>query len=124
MKTRFNVKNPSIFGKTLYFERFFFVKYGIPEDFARVASPKMMSGCHMLRMNVCDAGRHAGTQIHEKGLTFIRVRAWLVPPRAKRTRQTVCDPETQKGLTYETGKIETSGQTGYAPLFLKKSNSR
>ena len=32
----------------------------------------------MLRMNVYDAGRHAGTQRHEKGLTFIRVRAWLV----------------------------------------------
>ena len=28
MKTRFNVKNPSIFGKTLYFERICFVKYG------------------------------------------------------------------------------------------------
>ena len=50
---------------------------GIPGGFARVASPKMMSYCHMLRMNVCDAGRHAGTQRHEKGLTFIRVRAWL-----------------------------------------------
>ena len=37
----------------------------------------MMSDFHMLRMNVCDAGRHAGTQRHEKGLTFIRVRAWL-----------------------------------------------
>ena len=28
-------------------------------------------------MNVCDAGRHAGTQRYEKGLTFIRVGAWL-----------------------------------------------
>ena len=51
--------------------------YTVPGDFARVASPKMMSDCHMLRMNVCDAGRHAGTQRNEKGLTFIRVRAWL-----------------------------------------------
>ena len=42
----------------------------IPGGFARVASPKMMSDCHMLRMNVCDAGRHAGTQRHEKGLIF------------------------------------------------------
>ena len=121
----------------------------IPEGFARVASPKMISDCHMLRMNVCDAvrqarrhaetrkrvdiyksvgyicfflslsfylfisisfflsspphppppppsplltrgarkkttlhqkcdaGRQAGTQTHEKGLTFIRVRVWL-----------------------------------------------
>ena len=53
----------------------------IPGGFARVASPKMMSDCHMLRMNVCDAGRHAGTQRHEKGLTFIRVRAWLARAR-------------------------------------------
>ena len=77
------------------------------EDFARVASPKMMSDCHMLRMNVCDAGRHAGTQRHGKGLTFIRVRAWLARGRATRTRQTVCDPDRQaetqrheKGLTF------------------------
>ena len=49
----------------------------IPEGFARVASPKSMSDCHTFRMNVCDAGRHAGTQRHERGLTFIRVQAWL-----------------------------------------------
>ena len=77
----------------------------IPEDFARVASPKMMSDCHMLRMNVCDAGRHAGTQRHEKGLKFIRVRAWLA--RARSARHTFCDPDRQagrqrheKGLTF------------------------
>ena len=29
----------------------------IPGGFAYVDSPKMMSDCHMLRMNVCDAGR-------------------------------------------------------------------
>ena len=34
----------------------------------------------------------AGTQRHEKGLTFITVRAWLAGARAKRTRQAVCDP--------------------------------
>ena len=34
----------------------------IPEDFARVASPKMMTDCHMLRINVCDAGRQAETR--------------------------------------------------------------
>ena len=34
-------------------------KSGGPGDFARVASPKMMSDCHMLRMNVCDAGKQA-----------------------------------------------------------------
>ena len=47
-------------------------------DFARVASPKMMSDCHMVHMNVCDAGTHAGTQRPEKGFTFIIVRVWLV----------------------------------------------
>ena len=30
-----------------------------PGGFARVPSPKMMSDCHMLRMNVCAAGRQA-----------------------------------------------------------------
>ena len=49
----------------------------IPGGFDRVASPKIMSDCHMFRMNVCDAGRHAGMQRHKKGLTFIRVQAWL-----------------------------------------------
>ena len=38
----------------------------IPEGFARVASPKSMSDCHTFRMNVCDAGRHTGTQRHKK----------------------------------------------------------
>ena len=60
----------------------------IPGGFARVASPKMMLDCHMLRMNVCDAGRHAGTQSHEKGLTFIRVGAWLAHARATGAGQT------------------------------------
>ena len=75
----------------------------LPEDFARVAPPQMMSDCHMLRMNVCDAGRHAGPKRHEKGFTFIRLRAWLAIDRAKRTRQTVCDPDRrrhEKGLTF------------------------
>ena len=45
--------------------------YKIPVDFARVPSPKMMSDCHMLCMNICDAGRHAGPQRHENGLTFL-----------------------------------------------------
>ena len=39
----------------------------IPGGFARVASPNIMSDFHMLRMNVSDSGRHAGTQRHEKG---------------------------------------------------------
>ena len=69
----------------------------IPKDLARVASPKMMSDRHMLHMNVCDAGRHAGTQRHEKGSTFVRVRARLERDRATRTRQTVCDPDRQRG---------------------------
>ena len=64
----------------------------------------MMSDCHMLRMNVCDAGRHAGTQRHGKGLTFIRVRAWLARGRATRTRQTVCDPDRQAGRQVGTRK--------------------
>ena len=34
----------------------------IPGGFARVASPKMMSYCHMLSMNVYDAGTHAETR--------------------------------------------------------------
>ena len=34
----------------------------VPCGFACVASPKMMSDCHMLRMNVCDAGMHAETR--------------------------------------------------------------
>ena len=60
-----------------------YVFLGKPEDFARVASPKMMSDFKMLRMNVCDVGRHAGTHRHKKGLIFIRVRG------------TVCDPDRQ-----------------------------
>ena len=36
--------------------------YYIPGGFARVASPKIISDCHMLRMNVCDTGTHAETR--------------------------------------------------------------
>ena len=72
----------------------------LPEDFARVVSPKMMPYCHMLRMNVCDTGRHAGTQRHKKGLTFLRVRAWLARALDVQNRLFV----TQTGRQAETRK--------------------
>ena len=34
----------------------------IPVGFTCVASPKIMSDCHMLRLNICDAGRHTETR--------------------------------------------------------------
>ena len=82
-----------------------------------------MSDCHMLRMNVCDAGRHAGTQRHEKGLIFTNsvplktdcilrrhnrdIVGFLWNRGSIRVRATVCDPDRQvetkrheQGLTF------------------------
>ena len=41
-----------------YYPRVLYNIY-LSEDFDRLASPKMISDCHMLRMNVCNAGRQA-----------------------------------------------------------------
>ena len=100
-KSKFREKN--------YVSKLFYVLYriefiiNIPEDFAPIASPKIMSDCHMLPINVCDAGRHAGTQRHEKGLTFIRVRAWLACALHVHDRLFVTQTGRQgheKGLTF------------------------
>ena len=59
----------------------------------------LRSRCFTELHRKCDAGTHARThartQRHEKGLTFIRVRALLARWRDRRTRQTVCDPDRQ-----------------------------
>ena len=57
----------------------------------------MMSDCHMLRMNVCDAGRHAETRKR----VDIYKSASVACARAIRTRQTVCDPDRQAGRGHE-----------------------
>ena len=71
----------------------------ISGGFARVASTKMMSDCHMLRMNVCDAG----TQRHEKRVDIYKS-ASVACERFTRTRQTVCDPDRQAGRQVGTRK--------------------
>ena len=63
----------------------------------------MMSDCHMLRINGCDADRHAETRKRVDIYKSVSVAC----ARATRTRQTVCDPDRQadrqgheKGMTF------------------------
>ena len=84
--------------------------YYIPDDFARIASLKMMSDFHMLRMNVCEAGSHAGTQIHKNVLTFLILRAWHARALDVQDRlfvtQTGRDAETRKRVEiYKSGGL-------------------
>ena len=80
----------------------------IPGGFARVASPKMMSDCHMLRMNVCDASRQARRHAETRKRVDIYKIASMACARALRVQDRlphlvppqVCDAgrrDTKKG---------------------------
>ena len=62
----------------------------IPGGFARVASPKMMSDCHMLRMNVCDASRQARRHAETRKRVDIYKIASMACARARNGCRTDC----------------------------------